>query len=217
MDSGKEVDKQIPSFLENSFAKVTDRWADRLPGRFTPNQITCCGLLLGLAGALCFALGGWNRWLFLGAILGVFIHLVADNMDGYYARKWNRCTRAGAYFDIMSDVLVTTCCLIAIGVGGYANARIVLFLVPLYGIYYITALHSIYLVGVFPFPRMGPFEIHTSFVVVALINLIFGVVNLSPFGITLSLTDLILLGGLMIEVLELAELSVKLIRALNRG
>jgi phosphatidylglycerophosphate synthase len=217
MNESKEAEKQIPSIFENAFARLTDRWADHLPGRLSPNQITAMGLAAGLLGAACYALAGRSRWLFLGAILGVFAHIVADNLDGFHARKWNKCSQAGAYFDILSDVLVTTFCLIAIGLGGYASFQIVLFLVPLYGIYYITALHSIYLVGVFPFPRMGPFEVHASFALIALLNLIFGTVTFSVAGIGLYLTDVVLLGGLLIEAFELTELTVKLVRALNGG
>lgn len=107
----REGVKQIPSKLENSFAMLTDRWADRLPERISPNQIIAAGLITGLLGAVCFVLGGRVRWFFLGAILGVVCHLIADNSDG--------------------------------------------FAVPLYGIYCSIALHSIYLINVFPFQGWG--------------------------------------------------------------
>jgi phosphatidylglycerophosphate synthase len=210
------VEKQIPSYLENAFAKLTDRWADRLPESITPNMVTSVGLIVGLLGAVCFALAGMNRWLFIGAIIGVVTHIVADNMDGFLARKWNKSSRAGAYFDIMSDVLVTTFCLIAIGLGGYANINITIFLVPLYGFYYIIALHSIYLVGIFPFPRMGPFEVHASFILVALLNLFFNTVSFPIGPIALTLTDIIMLIGLIIEGIELFILSGKLVTALKK-
>jgi phosphatidylglycerophosphate synthase len=216
MADTNEVSKQIPSVLENSFAKLTDRWADRLPGSLSPNQITAAGLIIGALGAVCFGLASLNRWFFIGAIIGVAAHLIADNFDGFYARKWNKCSKSGAYFDIMSDVLVTTLCLICIGLGNYANFRIVIFLVPLYGIYYITALHSIYLIKVFPFPRMGPFEVHLSFVLIALLNHIFGTVSFSLGPITLNLTDVIMLGGLAVEAVELAGLSRRFLLALGR-
>lgn len=136
MEVPKEVEKQIPSYLENAFAKVTDRWTDRLPESISPNQVTAAGFIMGLFGAVCFGFAGMNRWLFWGAIVGIVAHLIADNIDGFLARKWNKTSRVGGYFDIMSDVLVTTLCLIAIGLSGYANINIVIFAVPLYGIYY---------------------------------------------------------------------------------
>jgi len=216
MEGQEKIDKQIPSVLENAFAKLTDRWADRLPGWMTPNQITAAGFALGTAGAACFALASLCRWLFIGAIVGVTAHILADNFDGYVARKRGKCSRAGAYFDIMSDVLVTTFCIIGIGLGGYAKIRIAIFLVPLYGIYYITALHSIYLLGTFPFPRMGPFAIPLSFIAVAVLNLVFGEITIELGSFSFNVTDCFLAGGLVIEAIELTELGVKLVRALEK-
>jgi len=214
----KEVDKQIPSVFERSFAKLTDRWANRLPEWLPPNQITAAGLIMGLLGAVCFALGGLiNPLFFIGAILGVFCHLLADNFDGFVARKWNKTSKVGAFYDIMSDLLVGTACLIAIGLGGYANFRIALFLVPLYGIYFVIVLHSVYLTNVFPFPRMGSFEIHATLIMIAILNLAFGTVTITLGGISANITDIILLAGLLIQIVELSELSVKLARKLKRG
>ncbi len=79
--------------------------------RITPNHLTTVRLLIGLAGALCLARGGF-AWSNAGAFLIVLSNFV-DHTDGELAR-----------YDLTSDALVTVLLFLGMGIGvGMTAAR----------------------------------------------------------------------------------------------
>ena len=78
-----------------------------------PNHFTSLRLLIGLAGATCFALG---RQPMLAAVLVVLSNFL-DHTDGELARMSGKTSRFGHYFDIASDAAVTIGMFIGIGFG----------------------------------------------------------------------------------------------------
>ena len=101
--------KIIPSRLETRVQKFLYRTiGERIPARVTPNQITLAGALGGLAGIVCAALSGLNRWFLIGTICGLACHLVCDDLDGYVARTRNmspaRSSLTGKHIKMLRSV-----------------------------------------------------------------------------------------------------------------
>ncbi len=85
----------------------------RLP--ITPNQVTALSMLAGLAGAWCFALGGWHNQIAGGFWLVACYTL--DNCDGEIARLKALSSEWGAQFDDFVDWLVDSAFFAALGYG----------------------------------------------------------------------------------------------------
>lgn len=81
----------------------------------TPNQITTVSLLLGLAGAACFALGE-RAYDILGG-LSLTLGYVLDNCDGEIARLKQLSSAFGARLDDVADWLVDASFFAALGYG----------------------------------------------------------------------------------------------------
>ncbi|WOD15111.1 CDP-alcohol phosphatidyltransferase family protein [Paraburkholderia kirstenboschensis] len=87
--------------------------------RVTPNHLTTLRLLIGVAGALCLARGGF-AWANAGAVLIVLSNFV-DHTDGELARISGKSSRIGHFYDLACDALVTVMLFIGMGVGAGAS------------------------------------------------------------------------------------------------
>ncbi|HEY4071853.1 MAG TPA: CDP-alcohol phosphatidyltransferase family protein [Herbaspirillum sp.] len=83
--------------------------------RVTPNHLTTLRLLVGVAGALVFAQGGYG-WSNLGAALIVLSNFI-DHTDGELARISGKTSRFGHFYDLASDAFVTVALFAGIGFG----------------------------------------------------------------------------------------------------
>ncbi|MFM0340863.1 CDP-alcohol phosphatidyltransferase family protein [Paraburkholderia fungorum] len=81
----------------------------------TPNHLTTLRLLIGLAGALCLAHGGFE-WANAGAFLIVLSNFV-DHTDGELARIGGKSSRIGHFYDLACDALVTIMLFVGMGIG----------------------------------------------------------------------------------------------------
>ena len=81
----------------------------------TPNHLTTLRLLIGLAGALCLARGGF-AWANAGAFLIVLSNFV-DHTDGELARIGGKSSRIGHFYDLACDAAVTVMLFIGMGAG----------------------------------------------------------------------------------------------------
>ena len=81
----------------------------------TPNQLTTLRLLIGLAGALCLARGGF-AWTNAGALLIVLSNFV-DHTDGELARISGKSSKIGHFYDLACDSLVTVLLFVGMGLG----------------------------------------------------------------------------------------------------
>jgi phosphatidylglycerophosphate synthase len=93
-----------------------------------PNTITVARVFLALGTVgLCFAEGDTARFTAFGLTVVV---IWADGLDGYFARKLNQATKAGAMLDIAGDRVVEMAYWIAFAVLGWVPLWIpLLFLV----------------------------------------------------------------------------------------
>jgi phosphatidylglycerophosphate synthase len=81
----------------------------------TPNHLTTVRLLIGIAGALCLAHGGF-AWANAGALLIVLSNFV-DHTDGELARIGGKSSRIGHFYDLACDALVTVMLFVGMGIG----------------------------------------------------------------------------------------------------
>jgi phosphatidylglycerophosphate synthase len=86
----------------------------------TPNHLTTLRLLIGLAGALGLAHGGF-ACANAGALLIVLSNFV-DHTDGELARIGGKSSRIGHFYDLACDALVTIMLFIGMGVGAGVGA-----------------------------------------------------------------------------------------------
>ena len=101
-----KVKKIVPSKLENAFYPIVyNTFGKIVPSWMTPNQITLIGSLGGLFGIICAFLSKYNKVLLIGTIFGLLTHIICDDLDGYVARKKNMSSDAGAFFDLITDIL----------------------------------------------------------------------------------------------------------------
>lgn len=83
--------------------------------RITPNHLTAVRLAVGLAGAAAF-IPGTYLWSNVAALLLILSNFL-DHADGELARISGKSSRAGHWFDLASDAIVTITLFVAMGVG----------------------------------------------------------------------------------------------------
>ena len=211
------VKKIIPSKLETGFQKFLYKHLGKhIPEKMTPNQMTLVGALGGLFSVICTFLTNISQWFFIGTIIGLAVHLIADDLDGYIARTRGMSSKAGAYFDLITDVLFSTFLIIAFGLSPYANIEIMAFAAPLYGIVNVTAMNYIIYFNEFLFPRLGPIEAHLTYTAMAVLSMILRKkVLFTVLGIGITAADLIILIGLVPMYYEMFRLEIQLFRRLK--
>ena len=168
------VKKIIPSKLETGFQQFLYRTLGKhIPKNMTPNQMTAVGALGGLFAIISALLSNLSRWFLIGTIAGLLTHLIADDLDGYIARTRGMSSRAGAYFDLITDVLMSTFLLLAFGLTPFAHLAPAAFAAPLYGIMNVTMMNYIIYFNEFQFPRLGPVEAHIGYIAFCILAIIF--------------------------------------------
>ena len=169
------VKKLIPSKMETGFQQFLYKYVGpHIPEGMTPNMMTTVSALGGLFSIVMTLFTNLSRWCWLGTIAGLAVHLVADDLDGYIARSRGLSSKAGAYYDLIVDVLFSTFLIISIGVTPAAHLLPMALAAPLYGIINVTMMNYIIYFNEFQFPRLGPIEAHLSYTAIAICAMIFG-------------------------------------------
>ncbi len=103
----QDLTEPLNSYIHNPVAgKIVDKL---ITTRVTPNQITYCSVMSGLASAYIYSLGNTSLFFFAGLLLEV--SLILDCVDGQLARARNSISEWGRLID---------------GIGGYiANLAVV--------------------------------------------------------------------------------------------
>lgn len=212
------VKKIIPSRLETGFQKLLYRCVGKhIPKSMTPDQMTLIGALGGLLAIISAFLTNISPFYFIGTLAGLLIHLCSDDLDGYIARSRGMSSKAGAYFDLITDVMFSTFLLIGFGFSPFGNLAVMIFAVPVYAIVNVTAMNYIIYFNEFLFPRLGPIEAHITYGLMAALSIAFGnTVLLSPFGYDLRIADIIIVVGLIPMYYEMIRLQIGLFRRLKK-
>lgn len=211
------VKKIIPSRLETGFQKFLYKYVGtHIPKSMTPNQVTLIGALGGLFAIISTFLTYISPFFFIGTLAGLALHLIADDLDGYVARTRNMSSKAGAYFDLITDVLFSTFLMLAFGLSPYASIEIMAFAAPVYGIVNVTAMNYIIYYNEFLFPRLGPIEAHITYALIALLSMVIGSDEIfSLFGIGIKAADIIIFVGLIPMYYEMIRLQIQLFKRLK--
>jgi len=216
--NSNEVKKIIPSKLETGFQQFLYRHVGKhIPEQMTPNQMTLIGALGGLFGIICTFLTNISSYFFVGSIIGLVIHLIADDLDGYIARKRAMTSKAGAFLDLITDIMFITYLIIAFGFSGYLSFPVAILFVPVYAIMMVTAMHYILNLNEFLFPRLGPIETHLCFILICIGCMIWGKNPvLSGSYYKLKLADILLILGGIPMYFEMIRLQVQLFQRLRK-
>lgn len=211
------VKKIIPSRLETGFQQfLYRRIGKHIPKNMTPNQMTLISALGGLFSIISTLLTNISPMFFIGTIIGLAVHLVADDLDGYIARERQMSSKAGAYFDLITDVLFSTFLMIALGFSPYGSLEVMIFAVPVYGIINVTAMNYIIYLNEFLFPRLGPIEAHITYTLLSVLSMIFGSKPIfTLFGVGFKIADIIIAVGLIPTYFEMVRLQIQLFRRLK--
>ena len=127
------------------------------------------------------------------------------------ARTRNQKSLRGGFYDIMSDTLVCTFTMLFIGLSSYGHLEFAAFGAPLYGIHMLCTMHYIMIYNEFPFPPFGPFEIHLTYIIVAVLNMILGPVTLFHIGsFPIMLLDIIMIPMLIGAAAEICRMAFTL-------
>lgn len=157
--------KKIENSPFDPFVKwLFPRLLPYIPSRVTANVISIMGLAASALACLCLYLTRWSPWMCLVAAGLVFLHWVADTLDGVVARA-RSTTHLGFYLDHFGDSLSV----LFIGLGVFliqgAHFTIGLVLIVLYLLFIISGLIKAELTRVMEIPAFGPTEIHLVVIV----------------------------------------------------
>ena len=211
------VKKIIPSKLETGFQQFLYRTLGKhIPKNMTPNQMTAVGALGGLFAIISVLLSNLSRWFLIGTIAGLLTHLIADDLDGYIARTRGMSSRAGAYFDLITDVLMSTFLLLAFGLTPFAHLAPAAFAAPLYGIMNVTMMNYIIYFNEFQFPRLGPVEAHIGYIAFCILAIIFkNRAVFTLFGIGATIGDVLIVLAMLPMYYEMIRMACALFSRLK--
>lgn len=212
------VKKLIPSKLETGFQQFLYKHVGpRIPKNMTPNQVTFVGAMGCLFAVISTALTNISVFFFIGTILGLLVHLVADDLDGFVARSRGMSSKEGAFFDLTVDVLFTTFLMTALGFSPYANMYVMVFAVPVYGVINVTMMNYIIYYNEFQFPRLGPIEAHLTYALVCILSIILSDTVIFEIGTQeFHIADIVIAIGLIPMYFEMFRLKVNLFNRLKR-
>ena len=143
--------------------------------------------------------------------------MICDDLDGYVARTRNMTSKAGGYFDLLTDILHITYLIIALAFSGFISFEIAIFLVPVYALIIFTAMNYILYLKEFLFPRLGPIETHMFFVALCIGSMIWkqsAILTLGPLSFTFA--DLVCIVGGIPMYFEMIRLEIQLFRRLKK-
>lgn len=211
------VKKIIPSKLETGFQQFLYRTLGKhIPKNMTPNQMTAVGALGGLFAIISALLSNLSRWFLIGTIAGLLTHLIADDLDGYIARTRGMSSRAGAYFDLITDVLMSTFLLLAFGLTPFAHLAPAAFAAPLYGIMNVTMMNYIIYFNEFQFPHLGPVEAHIGYIAFCILAIIFkNRAVFTLFGIGATVGDVLIVLAMLPMYYEMIRMACALFSRLK--
>lgn len=212
-----EVKKIIPSKLETGFQQILYKTiGKRIPKNMTPNQMTLIGALCGLFGIVCAFLGRITPVFLIGTIFGLIGHLICDDLDGYIARTRNMSSKAGGFFDLITDIMFITYLLMGLAFAKLVSFEIAILIVPVYALLMFTAMNYILYLKEFLFPRLGPIETHISFVALCIGTIVFGSSTIfTAFNFNFKFGDIVLIIGGVPMYFEMIRLQIQLFRRLK--
>ena len=213
------VKKMIPSKLETGFQQfLYKNVGPHIPKSMTPNQVTTISALGGVFAIIMTLLTNLSRWCWIGTVIGLAVHLVADDLDGFVARSRGLSSKAGAFYDLMVDILFSTFLIISIGLSPVAHLLPMTLAAPLYGIMNVTMMNYIIYFNEFQFPRLGPIEAHLSYTAIAILGMIFeDKAVFKVFGTGVTVVDIFAVIAMIPMYYEMIRMMIALFRRLEES
>ena len=213
------VKKMIPSKLETGFQQfLYKNVGPHIPKSMTPNQVTTISALGGVFAIIMTLLTNLSRWCWIGTVIGLAVHLVADDLDGFVARSRGLSSKAGAFYDLMVDILFSTFLIISIGLSPVAHLLPMTLAAPLYGIMNVTMMNYIIYFNEFQFPRLGPIEAHLSYTAIAILGMIFeDKAVFKAFGTGVTVVDIFAVIAMIPMYYEMIRMMIALFRRLEES
>lgn len=213
------VKKIIPSKLETGFQQFLYKHVGvHIPGWVTPNQVTTVSALGGVFAIVATLLTNISRWFWIGTIIGLALHLIADDLDGYVARTRGLSSKAGAYYDLMVDILFSTFLIISFGLTPAAHLLPSALAAPLYGVMNVTMMNYIIYFNEFQFPRLGPIEAHLSYTAAAILGIVFGGKSIfTVLGQDVTAVDIFMVIAMIPMYYEMIRMAIALFKRLEES
>lgn len=215
MTKENEVVRIIYSPFERVFDKLAATLIPLIPIWMTPNKITILGFVFGICAAIAYYFANFNKsWLLLGAIL-IFLHLLADSLDGSTARARKLTSKRGEFLDKILDAIFFFVLPVGVGVSSYANFEIVIFSSIVTLLHDVLLLLWVLMTKKWLFPFIGVFEYHFFFIVLSCLTY-FWHQSLFTFGnYSLSWFDIAVLIVCPLSFIDFCVSSFKLYKELD--
>ena len=125
-------------------------------------------------------------------------------------------SKAGGYFDLLTDILHITYLIIALAFAGVIHFHVAILMVPVYALLMFTAMNYILHLDEFLFPRLGPIETHLFFALICIMGIVCRrEVGIVFCGFTYNPSDFIVLAGGVLMHYEMIRLQVQLFQRLR--
>lgn len=212
-----ETVRIIASPFEKEFDKLAAKLIPLIPMWITPNKITILGFICGIGAAISYYLANFHKfWLLLAAIF-IFLHLLADSLDGSVARERKLTSKRGEFLDKILDTIFFFALPVGIGVSSYANFEIIIFSAIIALLHEVLLLLWVLMKNKWFFPFIGVFEYHFFFIVLTALTYfwhhsIFTLVNYS-----LGWFDLAVLIAVPLSFIDFCISSFKLFNELKNS
>lgn len=171
----EKVEKILHSPIERALQKLNHGLlGPRMPQWMTAMRMTGLGAIACIIAVICAVLSRFSYLWLIGTVLGLLTHLIADDLDGYLAKARNQGSDAGAFFDLMTDVVFSTFLILAFGTTPYVHMETAAFMAPIYGVINVALMMSVIYLKQFPLPVLGPAEAHFAYIALCIAIPIFG-------------------------------------------
>jgi phosphatidylglycerophosphate synthase len=111
----KSFEGPVDALINWRFSMRITRLLARRSLAVTPNHVTVCAILVGLAASLLASRGGYAGFAIAGVLLE--INSILDSCDGELARLRYQYSKLGQWLDNLSDDIVDNLFLVAVGFG----------------------------------------------------------------------------------------------------
>ena len=209
LEQQEKVEKIIMSPVERAVAKLNHGLiGPRLPQWMTAMRMTGLGAIACIFAIICTVLVRFSYWWLIGTVIGLITHHIADDLDGYLARERKQGSDAGAFFDLMTDVVFSTFLILAFGTTPYLHMEVCAFMAPIYGVINVALMMSVIYLKQFPLPLLGPIEAHLAYITLCIVIPIFGERTFfTLLGVPFTAGDILMgLGGMAMHIVTIYTL-----------
>jgi archaetidylinositol phosphate synthase len=217
MTNQNEAVRIIPSPFEKQFDKLAAKLIPLIPMWMTPNKITILGFISGMAAVITYYLANFDKsWLILAAIF-IFLHLLADSLDGSTARERNLTSKRGEFLDKILDTIFFFALPVGIGVSSYANFEIIIFIAIIALLHDVLLLLWALMKNKWNFPVIGVFEYHFFFIFLTVLTYFWHNSLLTLGNYSLGWFDLAVLIVCPLSFIDFCISSFKLFKELENN